>query len=149
MNILDIIKTNENVNSLYFTIARTNFLKNEEKGMLRVSADDAYEQYLQGIDTTYNLSIFYDTTTHTYNEDTQFVIQINNLEPTIIDKLTPQKTYYSRRNELQYMSCLECESECKVLSTFEKYYECTCCQKQQEVKYVIECTKCCTKYIYF
>jgi len=159
MDIIEILKTNEHFNEIYFVIARTHFVEEEKGGVLSLKTDELnkYIEYVSGLSNIMPIiSIIYDVKDIDYDPETQFAFRVNGSKISVIDKLKPRIIYYSRQmtgelnhNHIKEMKCITCEARSvKLIDYFDQSYTCEHCSAEGTIKCVYECTKCCTQYFY-
>lgn len=158
MEIIDLMKTNEKVNELYFILARTSFLTRKRRGVLHIKTSyiKEYFDFLCGAKYRPDFSLRYKKTNVDYDDDTQFVMKINSTDEIVIDKIKPRFKFYCRQDtELNHtfidtLPCLGCDCVMKVEIEYkDATCKCTGCDQIHNIKSVYECCKCCTQYIYF
>lgn len=169
--IIDLISNNEEFNNLYFIMARSQYLRcGEKKGVLNIRTlySEQYLKYLK--EELYELpkiNISYTETesVEDYDPNKQFLLYLEtdseNSSITIIDKKTPRNILYgqtislsgSEFNQHEHIintPCVKCEREEKVKLGIIPYKFSTCnfCNEDVYIKFIYECIKCCTQYIY-
>ncbi len=172
--IVSLLKENKGLNNLYFIMARSQFLKrNEQKGVLNVVVEEP-EKYLQYISKEISelpqMQICYDCDDEAeeYNSNNQFVLSLETKESdgwhsslNVIDIKTPRRIFYSeiislsgsnfdQEEHILNSPCAICERISKVKLEEPPYHsqKCECCDTQVFIKFIFECTKCCTQYAY-
>lgn len=159
-------------NEVYFCMSRSQYLKSGEKrGVLTIQITDFehYLKYLKKEKSDSRVRLFYDTNFNyplleQYNPDVQFVVnlKLEDKESTeIINKKNPRNIYYGKTMSLSgtiinqdehvlSTPCINCDENEKVPIEELPYTssKCSCCDKMLPIKYMYECTNCCTQYIY-
>ena len=161
--ILDIITNDNMINEMYFMIARSRYLiDNETHGVLVLISNDPepFLNYLKHTGPMPQLDISYDTTSYTekYDPNTQFIIVLNGLTE-IINKKIPRTIFYNKiicdtdidMNEYILNSqCVSCQKLINKKLNNPPFDHVTCerCDKNVQIKSMYECTYCCTQYVY-
>ncbi len=181
--ILNIISNEDEINNLYFIIARSQYLKqHEHRGVLNVLTKfpEEYLNYLKGnISDIPKMKIYYDISNKIfndhdytselkeYNPNSQFLLLLETKNKewsysfVIIDKKSAREILYSKTISLSGSEfnpeehilntpCAICDMTSKVKLEDMPYEFSTCetCNEKIFIKYIYECTKCCTQYVY-
>lgn len=174
--IVNFAREDNKINSLYFVMARSQFLKKgERKGILNISIDDP-EQYLNYLEEKTEelpkMQINYEKDCMSeYDPNEQFILYLETKESqedddwatsqNIINSIVPHKILYSetvslsgsefnQEDHILNTPCAVCERISKVKLEEPPYEskQCDCCEKRVFIKFIYECTKCCTQYAY-
>lgn len=166
MNVIDdvinIFKTNDLVNEIYFKFSRSKYLTNNFiKGTLNLTVSDInqyfnnlikMEKYSSPISISYDMESYLEE----YDPNTQFVIKIiyDNIisESYVINKKTEKQLLYVYNifGEEHFLEvCFQCHTSSLMKVLIDMIYkECVSCNKIVEIDHVYECYKCCSQYVF-
>lgn len=160
MDLENLLKTNEEVNEIFFSICRSYYLRtDEQKGYIEIrSTEKEVEQYINHINgdsaqTTIKLKYVKNDELN-YDTQSSFMIKLNdNLTP--INLIRKRMILFNRTTLpdecIHFLKCLTCEgTNCyKDLINFPfTKATCDCCNEQKDIRRIVECIKCCTQYVY-